>query len=172
MILLISFLTIGLYVIFFISFYKAIKLVKQHLGFGYVAGLVLGLFALLMNNNQERGKKKLLLNLQFPSNVELRDLYNTEITIEKKLFHHIDLNLAIGKIKGTDSLVVSSAAAFMNGMHIGTNWSPNSISLYPIHGTDSARYVISAMVNNQFLIFSNDAIENYTGTISLQKPNL
>jgi hypothetical protein len=172
MVLLISFLTIGVYVIFFVSFYKAIKLVKQHLGFGYVLGLVLGLFALLMNKSQEQGNKKLLLNLQYPSNVELRDLYNNEITIEKNLFHHIDLNLAIGKIRGTDSLVVSSAAAFMNGMHIGTTWSPNSISLFPIQGTDSARYLISAMVNNRFLIFSNDAVEDYTGTISLKKPNL
>ncbi len=167
-VLLFSFLIIGIYVIFFISFYKAIKLVKQHLGFGYVLGLVFGLLLILTNNNQTQHNIKLDVRNQFNKNKEIIDLHNTEYKIEKKLFHHIDLNLGIGKIKGTDSLTVVSATAYMNGMHIGTNWTPDFIYISPIYGTDSAKFVISAMVSSRLLTFTNDEMAEYYGTVRLR----
>lgn len=47
LVLLISFLTVGVYVIFFITFYKAVKLVRKDMGFGYALIFVLSFLALL-----------------------------------------------------------------------------------------------------------------------------
>ncbi len=167
-VLLFAFLTIGIYVIFAVTFYKAIKLVRQNLGYGYVLALVIGLLTLLMNNNSKELNKQPNISNQFAKNKEITDLHTTEYKIEKNLFHHIDLNLGIGKIKGTDSLTVVSATAYMNGMHIGTNWTPDAIYISPIYGTDSAKFVISAMVSSRLLIITNDEIAEYSGTVRLR----
>ena len=167
-VLLFAFLTIGIYVIFAVTFYKAIKLVRQHLGYGYVLALVIGLLTLLMNNNSKELNKQPNISNQFAKNKEITDLHTTEYKIEKNLFHHIDLNLGIGKIKGTDSLTVVSATAYMNGMHIGTNWKPADIYILPVFGTDSAKYLITALVSSRWLIFNNDDIAEYSGTVRLQ----
>lgn len=167
-VLLFSFLIIGIYTIFAVTFYKAIKLVWQHLGYGYVIALVIGLLTLLMNNNSKEPNKQPYINIQFAKNREIIDLHTTEYTIEKNLFHHIDLNLGIGKIKGTDSLTVTSATAFMNGMHIGTDWKPADIYILPVLGTDSAKYLITAQVSSRWLIFAYDDISEYSGTVRLR----
>lgn len=167
-VLLFAFITIGIYLIFAVTFYKAIKLVRQHLGYGYVLALVIGLLTLLMNNNNKEPNKQPYINIQFAENREIIDLHTTEYKIEKNLFHHIDLNLGIGKIKGTDSLTVVSATAYMNGMHIGTYWKPMKINISPVDGTDSARYNLSAMVSSRLLIFSHEDVADYSGTVRLR----
>lgn len=108
------------------------------------------------------------MTINYPANAELRDVHNTEFRIEKKLFHHIDLNLGIGKIKETGKLVALSATAYMNGMHIGTDWKAIDIQLIPIAQTDSVRYNIYASVSNRLLLFSNENTEKYNGTIVLR----
>lgn len=167
-VLLISFLTVGVYVIFFFTFYKAIKLVSKDMGFGYALVFVLSFLALLSNNNQDLSKIKPPLTVNFTANAELSDVHNTEFRIETKLFHHIDLNLGIGKIKETGKLVALSAAAYMNGMHIGTDWKAIDIQLMPVPQTDSVRYSIYASVSNRLLVFSNENTEEYNGTIVLR----
>jgi len=168
LVLLISFLTVGVYVIFFITFYKAVKLVRKDMGFGYALIFVLSFLALLSNNNQDLSKIKPPLTVNFPANAEMSDVHNTEFRIEKNLFHHIDLNLGIGKINETGKLVAISATAYMNGMHIGTEWKAVEIKLIPLPGTDSMRYYINALVKNRLLLFSNESSEEYLGTILLR----
>lgn len=167
MILLISFLSIGIYVIFFVCFYKAIKLAKQHLGLGYALGLIIGLFTLLSNTNPIPVNHKPDQYVLFNDTTGLRDFHNTEFIIEEKTAHRIVLNLSVGREKATNRLVATSASAYMNGMHIGTQWQPSSILLFPVPGTDSVRYNMDAKTSNRILIFSNAGHETYSGTIAL-----
>jgi hypothetical protein len=167
-VLLIAFLSIGIYVVFFIAFIKAVKLVNLHLGFGHALVLVIGLFALLSNNNPVQVNYKPNLHVQFAASTDLQNLHNTEFTIEKNAFHRIVLNLSIGREKETNSIVVSSATAYMNGIHIGTTWEPTSIMLFPIPGTDSVRYVMFATISNKILFFSNVGSDEYSGTIAIR----
>ncbi len=169
LILLIAFINIGIYVIFFITLIKALKLVKLHLGFGHALILVIGLFALISNKSAAPANFKPYLHVQLSAPPDLRDLHNSEYLVEKNIFHQIDLSLRIGKIKETDSLVVSSATAYMNGMHIGTTWEPKDIRLFPVPGSDSIRYMIEAQLSNRVpIFFSNDDWKAYTGTIALR----